>query len=61
MDDKKNSHGDEQYMAHHPIEISQILAELAKNKTMLNLSFNHGQEQSLTTIIGVNREKKQFI
>lgn len=49
---------DEQYLTSHPITIAQILNELAKNKTTLNLSFNYGEEQGLTTVIGVSADKK---
>jgi len=49
---------DDKYLTTHPITIAQILNELAKNKTTLNLSFNHGQEQGLTTVIGVSADKK---
>lgn len=49
---------DEKYLTTHPITIAQILNELAKNKTTLNLSFNYGQEQGLTTVIGVSADKK---
>ncbi|MEE9330674.1 MAG: flagellar brake protein [Methylophilaceae bacterium] len=49
---------DERYLTNHPIAIVQILNELAKNKTTLNLSFNYGQEQGLTTVVGVSADKK---
>lgn len=49
---------DEKYLTSHPIAIAQILNELAKNKTTLNLSFAYGQEQGLTTVIGVSADKK---
>lgn len=49
---------DEKYLTTHPITIAQILNELAKNKTTLNLSFNYGQEQGLTTVIGVSADRK---
>ena len=58
MVDQKGAEGDEQYITHHPVAIVQILKELAKNKTTLNLSFNYGQEQGLTTVIGVSADKK---
>lgn len=58
MADQKVAHEDDKYLTQHPIAIAQILNELAKNKTTLNLSFNRGQEQGLTTVIGVSRDKK---
>ena len=36
-------------------EIGQILVELAKSKSMINVSFNQGQDQCLTTVITVDR------
>lgn len=58
MADQKNIHDDEQFIVRRPIGVAQILTELCKNKTMLNMSFSRGQEQGLTTVIGVNREKR---
>ena len=58
MADKKSVQNDEQFITQHPIEIAQILNELAKNKITLNLSFNVGQDQGLTTVIGVSKDKK---
>lgn len=58
MADQKIAHDDEKFLTQHPIAIAQILNELAKNKTTLNLSFNYGQDQGLTTVIGVSRDKK---
>lgn len=58
MVDQKVAQDDEKFLTHHPIAIAQILNELAKNKTTLNLSFNHGQEQGLTTVIGLSGDKK---
>jgi flagellar brake protein len=58
MEDQKVPQDDEQFLTHHPVAIAQILNELAKNKTTLNLSFNHGQDQGLTTVIGVSADKK---
>ncbi len=49
---------DERFITRHPVAIAQILNELAKNKTTLNLSFNYGQDEGLTTVIGVSRDKK---
>lgn len=47
----------EKYSVTNPKEICQILTELAKHKALLNLSFNQGQDQCLTSVIGVNAEK----
>ena len=58
MADQKVAQDDEKFLTQHPIAIAQILNELAKNKTTLNLSFNYGQDQGLTTVIGVSRDKK---
>jgi len=58
MTEENKIQDDEQFTLHHPKEISQILSELSKNKTILNISFNHGHDQCLTTIIGVDGEKR---
>jgi len=58
MMDENKLPDDEQFTVHHPKEVSQILAELSKNKAILNVSFNHGNDQCLTTIIGVDSEKR---
>jgi flagellar brake protein len=60
MLDQKIANEDDKYLTEHPVAIAQVLNELAKNKTPLNLSFNHGQEQGLTTVIGVSKDK-QFV
>jgi flagellar brake protein len=58
MVEQKVAHDDEKFLTQHPIAIAQVLNELAKNKTTLNLSFNYGQDQGLTTVIGLSRDKK---
>lgn len=58
MADQKVEHEDDKFLTRHPVAIAQILKELAKNKTTLNLSFNYGQDQGLTTVIGVSRDKR---
>lgn len=58
MEDQKVAQDEDKFLTQHPIAIAQILSELAKNKTTLNLSFNYGQDQGLTTVIGVSRDKK---
>jgi len=49
---------DDQYLTENPVEIAQIITVLARNKTTLNMSFNHGQDQGLTVVIGVSADKK---
>lgn len=49
---------DNQYLTENPVEIAQIITVLARNKTALNMSFNHGQDQGLTLVIGVSANKK---
>lgn len=58
MANQITAHNDDKYLTHHSVEIVQILNELAKNKTPLNLSFNYGKDQGLTTVIGVSRDKR---
>lgn len=58
MANQNTAHNDEKFLTHHSVEIAQILNELAKNKTTLNLSFNYGKDQGLTTVIGVSRDKR---
>jgi len=58
MVDNTVANDDEKFLTQHPVAIAQVLNELAKNKTTLNLSFNQGQDQGLTTVIGVSKDKK---
>lgn len=58
MADQKVAQDEDKFLTQHPIAIAQILNELAKNKTTLNLSFNYGEDQGLTTVIGLSRDKK---
>lgn len=60
MVDNTVANDDEKFLTQHPVAIAQVLNELAKNKTTLNLSFNQGQDQGLTTVIGVSKDK-QFV
>jgi c-di-GMP-binding flagellar brake protein YcgR len=46
--------GEEQYIVHNPKEIVQILNDLLKQKAMLKVSFNHGADEYLTTVIAVD-------
>jgi flagellar brake protein len=57
MNDQTKLPEDEQFAVRHPKEICQILRELRKSKAILNVSFNHGHDQCLTNIIGVDAEK----
>jgi len=45
---------EEQYLVHNIKEIIQILTDLSKNKSMLKVSFNHGADECLTTIIAID-------
>lgn len=49
---------DDQFLTTNPVEIAQIISVLAKDKATLNMSFNHGQEQGLTVVIGVSADKR---
>lgn len=49
---------DEKFLTENPVEIAQIITVLAKEKATLNMSFNHGQDQGLTVVIGVSADKK---
>ncbi len=53
---EQNTHlpDEEQYVVHNLKEIIQILTDLSKRKVMLNVSFNHGSDVCLTTIIAVD-------
>jgi flagellar brake protein len=58
MNDQVDLSDDEQFTVYHPKEIAQILNELAKTKAIINVSFNRGNDQCLTTVIGINYDKK---
>jgi flagellar brake protein len=58
MSENKIANDEEKYLTQHPVAIAQVLNDLAKNKTTLNLSFNQGRDQGLTTVIGVSKDKK---
>ncbi len=58
MANQNTTYNDDMFITHHSVEIAQILNELAKNKTTLNLSFNYGKDQGLTTVIGISRDKR---
>lgn len=45
---------EEQYIVHNPKEVMQILTDLVKQKTTLKVSFNHGEDVYLTTVIAVD-------
>jgi c-di-GMP-binding flagellar brake protein YcgR len=54
MEHVAHSPDEEQYLVHNPKEIAQILTDISKSKSMLNVSFNHGSDVCLTTIIAVD-------
>lgn len=54
MEHAAHSPDEEQYIVHNLKEIIQILTDLSKNKSMLKVSFNHGADECLTTIIAVD-------
>jgi len=43
-------HNEEQYIVHNPKEVTQILNDLVKHKSMIKVSFNHGADVYLTSI-----------
>lgn len=54
MPHEKISAEDQRYLVQNKKEILQILSDLAKHKTMLSVSFNHGTESFLTSVIAVD-------
>lgn len=49
---------EQKYLVYNKKEILNILNELSKKKSMINVSFNHGNENFLTTIISVDDSKQ---
>lgn len=49
---------EQRYMVHNPLEIAQILNDLAKNKVMLKATFNHGSDSYLTTVIEASAQNR---
>lgn len=47
---------EEQYLVQNLKEITQILTDMSKKKSMLKVSFNHGMDECLTTIIEVDAQ-----
>lgn len=47
-------HNEEQYIVHNPKEVMQILNDLIKHKAMLKVSFNHGADEYLTSVISID-------
>lgn len=45
---------EEQYIVHNPKEVMQILNDMIKQKATLKVSFNHGEDIYLTTVIAVD-------
>lgn len=56
MIDYVNMTDEDRCTVRNPKEIGQVLLDLAKSKSMINVSFNQGQDQCLTTVIAVDRE-----
>ncbi|PKO46028.1 MAG: flagellar brake protein [Betaproteobacteria bacterium HGW-Betaproteobacteria-22] len=54
MDYAVYSESEEQFIVHNPKEVVQILNDLLKQKAMLKVSFNHGADEYLTTVIAVD-------
>jgi c-di-GMP-binding flagellar brake protein YcgR len=49
---------EQRFHVHNEKEILQILNDLAKRKVTLSVSFNHGNEGFLTTVVTVDNEKR---
>ncbi len=47
-------HNEEQYIVHNPKEVTQILNDLIKQKSMIKVVFNHGSDVYLTSIISID-------
>jgi len=47
-------HNEEQYIVHNPKEVTQILNDLIKHKSMIKVSFNRGADVYLTSIISID-------
>ncbi len=45
---------EEQYIVRNPKEVMQILNDLIKQKSSIRVSFNHGADVALTTVIGID-------
>jgi c-di-GMP-binding flagellar brake protein YcgR len=59
MDYDTHSPEEEQFLVHSLKEIIQILTDLLQRKTMIKASFNHGDDQCLTTLIDVDEKNKE--
>jgi len=57
MPHTKLSADDRRYLVQNPKEVARILNDLAKRKATLNVSFNHGNDSFLTTVIAVDDAK----
>lgn len=57
MIDQSDLSADARCTVHNPKEICQILSDLAKNKAVINLSFNQGRDQCLSTVIAVDGDR----
>ncbi|MDP2154292.1 MAG: flagellar brake protein [Methylotenera sp.] len=56
MEHTKFDHNEEQYIVHNPKEVMQILNDLIKHKAMLKVSFNHGADVYLTSIVSIDQK-----
>ena len=54
MDQVLQAVDEEQYLVRNPKEVMQILNDLAKQKASIKVSFNHGTDVYLTTVIAVD-------
>lgn len=54
MEHAARTENEDQYVVHNPKEVVQILTDLAKQKTTLKVSFNHGADVYLTTVITID-------
>lgn len=54
MEHAVHTEDEAQYIVHNPKEVMQILNDFVKLKTTLKVSFNHGADIYLTTIIAVD-------
>ena len=58
MTDDALTADEQRYLVHNPLEIARILNDLAKEKTMLKATFNHGNDSYLTTVIEANPQTR---
>jgi len=56
MDNNQQQSDNERYIVHSQKEIIQILTDLAENRVLLNVTFNHGKDSFFTTVVGVDEK-----